>query len=296
MSSANPDQDHECHLPDGRIICYREYGARDGMPVLALHGTPGSRLKYRIAHDDALACGLRLITPDRWGYGRTSTCVEPTLTAYADDAHALMSSCGFAKFGVVGISGGGPFAAAVAARNPLGVTALALVAPVGRVAEPDHRGTMSIFHWFCFRVLPHIPGAVRLAFLILRAIALNAPAAAIKLVTVRAGPADKTLMAPYEKRLPLGLTFAEGLRPGASGPVIDLDIFSRPWDIDPSTIACPTQLWIGGQDRNVPIPAARKLAGAIPTCRTVAHDDHGHFWISGNFAVVLQWLAETCER
>lgn len=295
MSSANPEQDHECHLPDGRTICYREYGERDGMAVLALHGTPGSRLKYRIAHDAAVANGLRLIAPDRWGYGRSDAHAAPTLKAYADDAQALMRSCGITRYGVVGISGGGPFAAAVAACHPGAVTALALVAPVGRVAEPEQCGVMGAFHRFCFRTLPHVPGAVRLAFLVLRAIALTAPALSIRLATIRAGPADQRLMAPYEKRLPLGLTFAEGLRYGASGPVVDLDIFARPWDVDPASIICPARLWIGGQDRNVPIPAARKLAGTIPSCSTVALADQGHFWISGNFAVVLQWLAQASK-
>ena len=56
-------------LLDGRPIGYREYGAAEGLPVVALHGTPGSRLKYARAEAAAGTMGLRLICPDRWGYG-----------------------------------------------------------------------------------------------------------------------------------------------------------------------------------------------------------------------------------
>lgn len=295
MTATDPDQDYECRLPDGRIICYREYGSREGYPVLALHGTPGSRLKYRVTHKDAEKRRLRLVTPDRWGYGRSSRHPQPVLSAYAADARALMRHCQVDRFCVVGISGGGPFAAAVAAGYPDCVSALALVAPVGRVAEPDHRGPMTAFHNFCFRALPRIPGGVRVPFEVLRGLAVAAPATSIRLATARAGHADKQLMAPYGKRLPLGLTFKEGLRRGVAGPIIDMKVFSEPWGIDPGAISCPAHLWIGDQDRNVPITAARRLAAEIPKCEITALSDQGHFWISGNFGVVLDWLAQNCK-
>ena len=54
----------------GRTLAYEQQGDPGGVPVFALHGTPGSRLtglhpdpeKVRLA-------GLRLITYDRPGYG-----------------------------------------------------------------------------------------------------------------------------------------------------------------------------------------------------------------------------------
>ena len=96
----------------------------------------------------------------------------------------------------------------------------------------------------------------------------------------------------HDKRLPLGLAFAEGLRHGARGPVIDLDLFSRPWGFTPAQIRCRSRLWIGSDDRNVPIAAAYALAHAIPGCEITQFDGRGHFWISGNFDPVLAWLAQ----
>src|SRR5690554_337385 len=46
-------EDRAVRLPDGRRVSYAEYGDPEGYPVLALHGTPGSRFKFRPA--DGLA-------------------------------------------------------------------------------------------------------------------------------------------------------------------------------------------------------------------------------------------------
>src|SRR5262245_7768048 len=52
--------DRQIRLADGRQVNYCEYGAAGGFPVLALHGTPGSRLKYAAANADAAQMGLRI--------------------------------------------------------------------------------------------------------------------------------------------------------------------------------------------------------------------------------------------
>jgi pimeloyl-ACP methyl ester carboxylesterase len=55
-------------LVSGRRIGCAEYGD-PCLPVLALHGTPGSRLMFALSDGAARERGLRLIAPDRPGYG-----------------------------------------------------------------------------------------------------------------------------------------------------------------------------------------------------------------------------------
>ena len=53
----------------------------DGTPLLFLHGTPGSRLKFVIAHETGKELGLALVAPDRWGYGLSDVPDKPSLPA-----------------------------------------------------------------------------------------------------------------------------------------------------------------------------------------------------------------------
>jgi pimeloyl-ACP methyl ester carboxylesterase len=276
-------------LDRGRRVCVAEFGARDGFPVIALHGTPGSRLKYAAADSTATSLGLRLISPDRWGYGGTDAHARPSLSEYARDVRALADMLGLGRFAVIGISGGGPYALGVAAQLGSRVTRLALVAPVGPISETPRR-EMRPFHRFCFRVLPRIPGGTRLVFRAYRRLLQVAPGAAISVATFRTARADIELAAAADVRGRLAATFREGLRPGASGPVIDLRLFSRAWDVDPADVATPTRLWLGADDRNVPQFAVRSLARKIRQAELTVLGGEGHLWVLRNYRDVLEWV------
>src|SRR5258706_2153383 len=156
--------DRQFRYADGRLVTYREYGAPGGFPVLALHGTPGSRLKYAAAHADAARMGLRVISPDRWGYGRSDPHPEPALADYARDAAELLHGLNIGRFSVVGISGGGPYAVAVAAQLRERVRSLALVAPIGPISGRLGPRDLRLFHQICFPALARAPRIVGLVF------------------------------------------------------------------------------------------------------------------------------------
>ena len=56
-------------LADGRQIGFAEYGDPQGLPVLAMHGTPGSRFMFALTDQAARAEALRIVAPERPGYG-----------------------------------------------------------------------------------------------------------------------------------------------------------------------------------------------------------------------------------
>lgn len=292
MLAVNSGKCRSVILPGGRKVNFAEYGSPAGRPMLVLHGTPGSRLKFAVAAAAAEARGLRLISPDRWGYGGTPAHPLPSLSAYAADTAALLDALDIDRIGVMGISGGGPFAAGIAARLGARITCAALVAPVGEIVGSGlSRHDLQLMHRFAFRVLPRVPGAVRVLFEPLRALTMVAPSAGAIVATARAAPADRRLMKDRELRKSLGEAFAVGLMGGTQGPVVDLGLFSRPWDVDVGKITCSTRVWIGSADRNVPIKAAMSLAQRIPGARLTVLADEGHFWIARNFEVVLDWMS-----
>lgn len=285
--------DRQFRLADGRRVTYREYGSHRGYPVLALHGTPGSRLKYAAADAEAHRLGLRLISPDRWGYGRTDAHDDPALGAYANDATGLVDALGIDRFSVVGISGGGPYAAAVAARLGRRVGALALVAPVGPISGAVDAGDLRLFHRLCFNLMAPLPGLMRITFELYRASLALAPKTTIRLVSVGAGPVDKALVRSPDVRDKLGETFRAGLERGASGPVIDLKLFSQPWQVRLEEVTARARIWLGTEDTNVPQAAVRALHRMIPGAELQHIGGQGHFWVSRHYGEVLGWLAQS---
>lgn len=287
----SPDADRTLVLPDGRTLGYRVWGDPRGAQLLFLHGTPGSRLKFSIAHETGRELGLSIVAPDRWGYGLTDAPAAPSLAAFAADMAALMDAQGQRRFAVGGISGGGPYAAAVAACLPDRVTALALISPVGPIADAGLGRSLPPIHRLCFTVLPGRPRIVGAAMRAFRWSLARAPRLAGQLTTWRAAWTDKALIARPEVAQRLLSSFLEGLRPGTDGPVVDLGIFSRPWGVDLAAISAPTRLWVGMRDTNVPLTAVRALAERIPACDLVELEGEGHLWVSVNYPEVLRWAA-----
>lgn len=279
------------HLQDGRALGYRIFGDPGGWPLLFLHGTPGSRLKFSIGDEAGRRLGLAIIAPDRWGYGLTDAPAVARLSTYADDMAALMDHLGHARFAVGGVSGGGPFAAAVAACHARRVAALALISPVGPIAEVCGEGALSPAHRFCFTVLPEWPKAIAVVFRGFRWSLAHAPRLAGQLATLRGAGHDREIIARPEVAEWLLGSFREGLRPGMAGPVTDLRVFSQSWDVNPKSILAPTRMWIGGDDTAVPIAAARALAETIPDCTLSEMPGEGHLWLATHYPLVLEWIA-----
>jgi len=280
--------DYTLTLTDGRTLGWCQFGAPDGVPVIALHGTPGSRLKFADSDGVAIKLGLRLISVDRWGYGLSSMRPGGALADFGCDMVELADRLGLDRCLVVGVSGGGPYAVATAAALGSRTKALALVSPIGIISKAT---TLSPFHYACFRVLPHVPGAIRAVFQLYRFGLGLAPNATMRLALSQGPAIDRHAIKEDAVRHRLIATFAGGLNTGTSGAVRDIELFVRPWDIDLTRIAAPVRIWIGTADKNVPQDGVLRLQGALPGSELVHLPDEGHLWIARNGEVVMAWLA-----
>jgi len=114
--------------PDGRTLTVREGGEARGVPVLVLHGTPGSSLMYEPHLRDAEQRGIRLFSYDRPGYGGSTRHKGRNVADCAEDVVAVCDALGIERFCVWGISGGGPHTLAAAALLPDRIAAAAVLA------------------------------------------------------------------------------------------------------------------------------------------------------------------------
>ncbi len=118
----------EVKTTDGRVLAVEEWGVPAGIPVVSVCGSPMSRLaRYP---DPALfeRLDVRLITYDRPGFGNSTPMPGRRVVDGAYDIAAIADELGLNRFGIIGVSGGGPHALAFVARFPDRVTRAAVLA------------------------------------------------------------------------------------------------------------------------------------------------------------------------
>ena len=114
----------------GRSVMVRDAGNPAGVPVVYFHGTPGSRLDVSFGEDVAKGMGVRVVSFDRPGYGR-SDAGPYSLSRIAADVGVIADRLGVGRFAALGWSGGGPSALAAAAVLGQRVTTVGVVAGDG---------------------------------------------------------------------------------------------------------------------------------------------------------------------
>jgi pimeloyl-ACP methyl ester carboxylesterase len=118
-----------------REVGYYEYGDPDGRPVLAFHGVPACGAGFTFADEPGRARGLRVLAPDRPGVGLSTPVDEWDVGSYPAMVAAFADAVGIDRFGVLGYSGGGPFAVACAALLGDRVTRAAVCAGMGQMGD-----------------------------------------------------------------------------------------------------------------------------------------------------------------
>lgn len=101
-------------LPSGRVLGYAEYGAPNGYPLFYLHGYPSSRLEAGVASEIAKKRNVRIISPDRPGFGLSDSLPGRKLSDWPQDVSSLAKHLNLDRFAILGGSGGGPYAIACA--------------------------------------------------------------------------------------------------------------------------------------------------------------------------------------
>jgi pimeloyl-ACP methyl ester carboxylesterase len=274
-------------LADGRRIGYAEFGDAQGAAVIAIHGTPGSRFMFALTDKAARERRLRIIAPERPGYGLSDFCRKETLTHAADDMTAFADALGLDRFAVIGVSGGGPYAIATAASMADRIALLALISPVGPIADCHDRIRMTKLHRLIFTRMGGSPAACATFFWSVRNLVRWAPNVAYRALMQRVVASDRRVLGRAEVKANLQAALKEGLRPGIDGARQDLRLFCAPWGLKLEDIDVPSVVWQGSDDAIVPPGGAYHLAETLPNCRLDVIQGGGHYWVFAQFERVL---------
>ncbi len=238
-------------LPDGRYLAYGDFGHPEGIPIFQFHGTPGSRI-WGLDNEEVANAGLRVLTPERPGYGKSSP--NPHAIAVADwvqDVQVLADRLKLERFHVLGVSGGGPFALACAGLIPQRVLTATVVASPAPINFASFGEGTSFLNRMVFYVSQRMP------FLL--------------------PPLCNALAALNKERGEVRTHEGEAFRQGGVGLEADLRVLSRNWGFLLESIHVPVLLWHGERDRLASPTAARELAKSIPSCESHFVPEAGHF-------------------
>jgi pimeloyl-ACP methyl ester carboxylesterase len=269
-------------LPDGRNLGYAEYGDVRGLPVFYFHGFPGSRLEAGLVEGGAASHGIRFISVDRPGYGLSDSKRKRTLLDWADDTVHLAEFLGIRRFSVIGVSGGGPYAAACAFKIPHRLNKVAIVCGLGPAAYTHNRNRATDLSIRALLLAGRFPTAARVPFAASALMYRRHPELMLSLISRRLAECDRqALQIPQLHQLLCG-SFREAFRRSLLGPARDLVLYGRDWAFPLHEIQVPTRLWHGERDAVVPPAMAYLLADEIPTCHARFYPEEGHFSIITN--------------
>lgn len=274
--------DNVLRLRDGRLLGYAEYGDPQGRPLFYFHGYPNSRLGAQIAHEAAARGGVRIVALDRPGFGLSDFQPGRRIVDWPNDVVEAADALGVERFAVIGISGGGPYAAACAAKVPPRLTAVAIVSGLGPLDVPASVAGMGRLQQRLLPIARRIPGLhwlVRPGLAVFGRLVRRFPEQMLSLMSRTVPPADKAVLARRDVRAVMRADLAEAFRQGSRGAAWELSLFLRPWGFRLEEISIAVDLWQGGVDVNVPASMGRYQAQTIPTCRARFYPDEGHLLV-----------------
>jgi pimeloyl-ACP methyl ester carboxylesterase len=180
----------------------------------------------------------------------------------------------------MGVSGGGPYAAACAFKLSGRLTATAIVCGMGPSEAPGAKEGGSWINMY----LGKPPEERRQMLMGLAHLVKENPDQLVSQMKQAPLPEpDKVLMnQPEIPKMLIDTGFGEALRSGIDGVDQDAALYAHPWGFQLQDMTAEVHLWHGELDINVLVSVGRYVADAIPNCRAKFFPDEGHFSIARN--------------
>ncbi|KUL86790.1 hypothetical protein ZTR_04866 [Talaromyces verruculosus] len=269
-----PQQFQQLQLPDGRNLDYCVNGPQDGLPLIFIHGTPGSGIPVPNLVTACAKKGIKVITFSRAGYGGSTRNKGRQVVDSVADIKSLLDHLGVKKCLVAGWSGGARLSECLAAVSfagvgPYGVEGLDFLAGQGEDNIEEYNRALEgepQLREFC--------EGHRKEYLVSE---LDGVMEAMS--TLLPPPDNATLL---QNRDTIGQnivdTFREGLRLSPDGWIDDDLGFLKPWGFELSEVRVPVLLLQGTEDKMVPFAHGKWLAEHLPQDKVKAHllEGHGH--------------------
>ena len=283
-----PLTDSELRLSDGRAVGYAVWGDPDGDPAVLCHGSPGSRM---FSPDPAVTAelGVRLVTVDRPGYGRSTALPDQKFLDWPADLAELLDALGVGSCALLAHSAGSPYALACAVTMPARIRRVVLVSCVAPldpgspdVAFSDDEGERALVE-----MSRSEPERARAA--IVEAVGWLAEDPDRFLTLPRPAP-DVALLEQPAIRAMYAAAVREAVRQGLDAYAVDEVLCRRPWGFSLESTTCPVSIWHGERDVAVSAAHAYALSRLLPGSELQFDPEQAHGLLLADWAEIAAEL------
>ncbi|MCW8956460.1 MAG: alpha/beta hydrolase [Gammaproteobacteria bacterium] len=267
-------------------LTWNEYGTPDGKPVFYFHGAPGSRLEAFSADSIARELDIRLIAPDRPGFGDSDPQNNFRLLDWPDAIAQLANHLNLKQFSILAFSGGGPYALACAHAMPERIDQLTLVSSIA----PFNTEAMQNYVNAAYKPLYELAAADYSAALQQISQIASTPEDLLDVIKAPAPSFDLALFDQQDFHAHYLNNLSLTIHNGIDGIANDLRNFALPWGFDPTNIQLKINIWHGQNDHHVGFPIGEYLSNSLKNTATSFIHDAGHYFLFEHWQEILQQI------
>jgi pimeloyl-ACP methyl ester carboxylesterase len=214
--------------------------------------------------------GIRVISPDRPGFGLSTYQENRKLLDWPNDVCELADQLHIKKFAVLGVSGGAPYAAACAYKIPERLTRIGIVVGLAPVSIPGNLDGVAFINRLGWNNYHNFP--------IVRTFSAFASQLQYKQFPILAkifafqAKEDKEIL----KSRKSFAAASEAFRQGVKGAEKDLQIYTDDWGFNLNDIETKVYLWYEAKDKNVSLNMGKYYHSQISNSELFIDSFGGH--------------------
>lgn len=275
-------------LRDGRNLQYAEFGDPQGKPVIHIHGALGCR--YERYPDDILTrkLGVRLIIPDRPGYGLSEHTLGHGYLDFADDILELVDYLDIQRCSIMGLSVGAIYGSAFAYKAPDRLHGIAMISSTPPFRSfVDFEGVPASLK-LLIAFSKYLPTA---AHMVAEIAIINACKNPEKfLANIPVCTSDRAIFSRPLLKKHFEECLLVGSRDCHTGFVQDVLLSSKKWPFPVEEILTKIDFWHGSEDTHSPISRIKPVIDAVPNKYFHQINGGGHFLIYDHWQEILESL------
>lgn len=266
----------------GKKLLIQEWGSEDLPVVLFVHGFPGCADHGGLMAASSKWGAFRLIAMDRPGYGQSDLQKNITPSKFAGQIKGLLDEKGVDELSIITVSGGAPYAMAVAyllQKRVRKMTSVAGAAPL-TLKNCRYMSSAQVRMWMLRTFVPQ--SVLEYTMGRLWKSGIEKVDQFLFSESNEFSPPDQEVFAHAEIGPLLMSTLKTALLQGPGALLEDLQVIKSAWGFPLHEITCPVTLWHGGSDNVIHYKYAYEMEKLLPKAKLKFISDEGHYSISLN--------------